>query len=90
MNEWSLPVEIIENTKTHFYYRSLQYRSILTVTDLTLIEVQEKEYRKENKLYYSSIKIYRLFGYLLENNPHAMLDYIQCTGCFEKANNYEK
>jgi len=89
MCEWSIPVKIIEETSSHFYYRSFQYKTHINIGDFSLIEIQQKEYRKEQKLYYSNIKNYRLFGYLLKNNPHAMLDYIVCTGCFEKVTNYD-
>jgi hypothetical protein len=41
------------------------------------------------KIYFSRVIRYRLMGYLLENNPHTLMDYLLCTKCFERINNYE-
>lgn len=91
MEKWSPEVNITIDEDNSFYTRCLQYRIVKKVNDLTLIEIKEREFRSSSKprLYYSRILKYRLLGYLLENNPHAMIDYISCTKCFEKVTNYD-
>jgi len=86
--------EIIKEKKHSFHYKGIQYKVIKKEQSMMLIEVEEKEFRKESikesMLYYSRIIRYRMLGYILENNQHAMLEYIVCTGCFIPIDNYMK
>jgi hypothetical protein len=97
MNKWSPEYNVIEESINNFYYKSLQYKVLEKNNDLTLIQIKENEFRsckektkdKKPTMYYSRIIKYKLYGYLLKKNPHAMLDYILCTRCFEKINNFD-
>ena len=101
-----------------FYYRSLKHKVLYKENELSLLEIEEnefrssvtkpfiwcestsekyytpqsakeKKFRRDNKIYFSRVIRYRLMGYLLENNPHTLMDYLLCTKCFERINNYE-
>ena len=91
---WSDETLVVESSKVDFYLRCFKHCLLKNIDDLTLLEVQENEFRrdnfqKENILYYSRIVKYRMLGYLLANEEHILNKYFLCTSCFQRISNYE-
>lgn len=73
-----------------FHHKTVSYTILNSVNSYKLIEIQENEYRKSTPIYYSRVLKYKKLGYLLEKNPHAMIDYLVSTCCFNRIDNYDK
>jgi hypothetical protein len=86
---WSDETTIIESSNIDFYLRCFKHCFLRTIDDLSLIEVQENEFRRDDNIYYSRIVRYRLLGYLLPNKEHILNKYFLCTSCFQKVDNYK-
>ena len=76
--------------ENEFHIKSISYQILDNKSNYKLIEIQENEYRKCMPIYFSRILKYKKIGYLLNKNPHAMMDYLVSTCCFNKIDNYDR
>jgi len=76
--------------ENEFHHKSISYQILDNKSSYNLIEVQENEYRKNISIYFSRILKYKKMGYLLNKNPHAMMDYLVSTCCFNRIDNYHR
>ena len=71
-----------------FECKEISYKKIQEINEGTIIEIEKKEYRRCDTIYYSSVLKYRLFGIFFRNDFHILKQFMSCTNCFEKIDSY--
>ena len=90
MNTWGDETIVIETKDVDFFIRCFKHKIVGKFDNLDLIEIEEREFRKDDFLFYSQITKYRILGYLLDNSEHSLNKYFLCTSCFQQVDNYTK
>jgi hypothetical protein len=73
-----------------FHYESIEVIIKEKVSDMNIIELKHREYRKDESTFFSRISEYNQLGYIFNSSFHLLKKYMKCINCYSNYENDDK